>query len=136
MDMTGSVGKSRSERPRRVLLANPDPRSMLASFLALITEPLDIATRDVPADQFDDCVMLCAQHLIPSQLPLFDEFIAHGAEASDVFVAGVPYSTNPLVAGMLRARGMSVVESITMMAPEPSIEPAAPACLPSNGMSS
>ncbi len=46
MDMTGSVGKSRSERPRRVLLANPDPRSMLASFLALITEPLDIALID------------------------------------------------------------------------------------------
>ncbi len=44
--MTGSVGKSRSERPRRVLLANPDPRSMLASFLALITEPLDIALID------------------------------------------------------------------------------------------
>ena len=31
---------------------------------------------------------------------------------------------------------MSVVESMTMTAPEPSIDPAAPACGPSNGTSS
>ena len=34
------------------------------------------------------------------------------------------------------AAGMSVVSSITMIAPEPSIDPAAPTSLPSNGRSS
>ena len=46
IEMTGPEEKSPGERSRRVLLADRDPRSLLASFLALITEPLDIILID------------------------------------------------------------------------------------------
>ncbi|MBI3178050.1 MAG: NAD(P)-binding domain-containing protein, partial [Deltaproteobacteria bacterium] len=70
---------------------------------------LEIASSGVPADHFKDSVILCAQHLLPTQVPMFDKLLEHGATPKDVIVAGVPYSTNVLTAKMLQMRGISVV---------------------------
>ncbi|MBI4818796.1 MAG: hypothetical protein HY791_21175 [Deltaproteobacteria bacterium] len=70
---------------------------------------LEIASSGVPPDHFKDSVILCAQHLLPTQVPMFDKLLEHGASPKDVIVAGVPYSTNVLTAKMLQMRGISVV---------------------------
>jgi O-succinylbenzoic acid--CoA ligase len=44
--MRSDVNRSTDERPRRVLLADRDPRTLQASFLALISKPIDIILID------------------------------------------------------------------------------------------
>lgn len=70
---------------------------------------LEIAASGVSSTCFEDSVVLCAQHLLPSQVPMFDKLVEHGAKPSDVIVAGVPYSTNALTAKLLEMRGISIV---------------------------
>lgn len=69
--MTESGGKSPGERPHRVLLTNRDPRSLLASFLALITEPLDIILIDPGTPEFE--VGRIVDQLEPDRIQLADD---------------------------------------------------------------
>lgn len=69
--MTGPEGNPENERPRRVLLANPDPRSMLASFLALINEPLDIVLIDPGTPGVE--VRRIVDQLKPDRIQLTDD---------------------------------------------------------------
>ncbi len=69
---------------------------------------LELVKSGLSKTHFSDCVIVCAQHLLPSQRPLFTSMVERGCDPKDVFIAGVPYSTNGLVEGALRGDGFWV----------------------------
>jgi len=95
--MTGPGGKSPGERPRRVLLSDRDPRSLLASFLALITEPLDIILIDPGTPGFE--VRRIIDQLEPDRIQLTDDLPPEGRTVP------VDLATGPKLARVLIQTG-------------------------------
>ncbi len=60
---------------------------------------------------FDDCLFVCAQHLLYTTVDLLDGLIYLGAKPQRIFLLGKPYSTNPHVFHFLSSKGINVVEN-------------------------